>query len=104
MHNLAALVCTRYKDDHVRPSPFAPRFLTRLRATGLQYENPRFERVLGVSRVFLGGTALIVDLTHPLAPEPYNQLLIFLLLVYCVQSLGFLIWLIDESRPRDRRL
>ena len=83
----------------MRPSPFVPRFLTRLRATGLQYENPRFERVLGISRVFLGGTALIVDLTHPLAPEPYNQLLIFLLLVYCVQSLGFLIWLMMNPDP-----
>jgi len=83
----------------VRPSPFAPRFLTRLRATGLQHENPRFERVLAVSRVFLGGTALIVDLTRPLAPEPYNQLLIFLLLVYCVQSLGFLIWLLMNPEP-----
>ena len=81
------------------PSRLPPRFLTRLRATGLQYENPRFERVLGVSRVFLGGTALIVDLTHPLSPEPYNQLLIFLLLVYCVQSLGFLIWLMMNPDP-----
>ena len=84
------------------PSLFAPRFLTRLRATGLQYENPRFEGVLGISRVFLGATSLIVDLTHPLAPEPYNQLLIFLLLVYCVESLGFLIWLglnPDPGRP-----
>jgi signal transduction histidine kinase len=77
----------------------APRFLTRLRATGLQYENPRFERVLGISRVFLGGTALFVDLTHSLAPEPYNQLLIFLLLVYCVQSMGFLIWLMMDPNP-----
>jgi signal transduction histidine kinase len=83
----------------VRPSPMAPRFLTRLRATGLQYENPRFERVLGISRVFLGGTALFVDLTHSLAPEPYNQLLIFLLLVYCVQSMGFLIWLMMDPNP-----
>ena len=89
----------RYKDNHLRPSPFAPRFLTRLRATGLQYENPRFERVLGVSRVFLGGTGLIVDLTHSLAPEPYNQLLIFLLLVYCVQSMGILIWLMMNPNP-----
>ena len=83
----------------MRPSPMAPRFLTRLRATGLQYENPRFERVLGISRVFLGGTALFVDLTHSLAPEPYNQLLIFLLLVYCVQSMGFLIWLMRDPNP-----
>ena len=83
----------------MRPSLFAPRFLTRLRATGPQEENPRFEGVLGVSRVFLGATSLIVDLTHPLAPEPYNQLLIFLLLVYCVESLGFLIWLALNPEP-----
>jgi signal transduction histidine kinase len=84
----------------VRPSLFALRFLTRLRATGPQYENPRFEGVLGVSRVFLGATSLIVDLTHALAPEPYNQLLIFLLLVYCVESLGLLIWLALNPEPR----
>ena len=83
----------------MRSSPFASRFLTRLRATGLPYENPRFERVLAVSRVFLGGTALVVDLIHPLAPDPYNQLLIFLLLVYCVQSLGFLTWLMMNPEP-----
>lgn len=83
----------------MRPSLFPPRFLTRLRATGLQDENPRFEGVLGVSRVFLGATSLIVDLTHPLTPEPYNQLLIFLLLVYCVESLGFLIWLALNPEP-----
>jgi signal transduction histidine kinase len=83
----------------VSPSPFALRFLTRLRATGPQYENPRFERVLGVSRVFLGGTALIVDLNQSLAPEPYNQFLVFLLLVYCVQSMGFLVWLVMNPTP-----
>ena len=83
----------------MRPSSFPPRFLTRLRATGLPYENPRFERVLAISRVFLGGTGLTVDLLHALAPEPYNQLLIFLLLLYCVQSLGFLVWLAMNPDP-----
>ena len=83
----------------MRSSPFALRFLTRLRATGLQYENPRFERVLGISRVFLGGTVLIVDLNQSLAPEPYNQFLVFLLLVYCVQSTGFMIWLVMNPTP-----
>ena len=83
----------------MRPSIFAPRFLTRLRATGPQDENPRFEGVLGISRVFLGATSLVVDLTHPLAPDPYNQFLIFLLLVYCVESLGFLIWLALNPDP-----
>ena len=83
----------------MRSSLFAPRFLTRLQATGLEYENPRFEGVLGVSRVLLGATSLVVDLTHPLAPDPHNQLLIFLLLVYCVQSMGFLIWLALNPEP-----
>lgn len=83
----------------MRQSLFAPRFLTRLRDTGLQYESPRFDQVLGVSRVLLGGTALVVDLTRPLAPEPYNDLLILLLLVYTVQNLGFLIWLVMNPDP-----
>jgi len=78
----------------VRQNIFPPRFLARLRATGLQYENPRVERVLGVSRVCLGASALLVDLNQPLAPEPYNQLLILMLLVYCVQNLGFVLWLL----------
>ncbi len=78
----------------MRQSLFGSRFLARLQATGLQDENPRVERVLAISRVALGLTALIVDLIHPLAPEPYNQLLILLLMMYCVQNLGFLIWMI----------
>jgi signal transduction histidine kinase len=78
----------------VRQSLFGSRFLARLQATGLQHENPRVERVLGISRVLLGLTALVVDFIHPLSPEPYNQLLILLLMMYCVQNLGFLIWMI----------
>ncbi len=86
-------------DVPVRQTLFAPRFLARLRATGLRYENPRVELVLAVSRVGLGATALIVDLTNPLAPEPYNQLLILMLLVYCVQNLGFVIWILMNPDP-----
>ena len=78
---------------------FVPRFLARLKATGLQYENPRVERVLAVSRVGLGGTALGVDLFRPLAPNPYNELLIFLLLLYCVENLGLLIWMVMNPDP-----
>ena len=78
----------------MRQSLFGSRFLTRLQATGLQYENPRVERVLAISRVALGLTSLIVDLIHPLSPDPYNQLLILLLVMYCVQNLGFLIWMV----------
>ncbi len=83
----------RKKDPRVRQSLFGSRFLARLQATGLQYENPRVERVLAISRVALGLTSLIVDLIHPLSPDPYNQLLILLLVMYCVQNLGFLIWM-----------
>ena len=83
----------------MRSSLFAPRFLTRLQATGLEYENPRFEGVLGVSRVLLGATSLVVYLTYALAPDPHNQLLIFLLVVYCVESMGFLIWLALNPEP-----
>ena len=83
----------------MRFSLFAPRFLTRLRATGLHYENPRVERVLAVSRLSLGAVALAVDLTHPLASTASNQPLVLMLLVYCVQSLGFLIWLIMNPDP-----
>src|SRR5271169_2151512 len=86
-------------DVPVRQTLFAPRFLARLRATGLRYENPRVELVLAVSRVGLGATALIVDLANPLAPEPYNQLLILMLLVYCVQNLGFVIWILMNPDP-----
>ncbi len=86
-------------DVSVRQTLFAPRFLARLRATGLRYENPRVELVLAISRVCLGATALIVDLASPLAPEPYNRLLILMLLVYCVQNLGFVIWLLMQPDP-----
>jgi signal transduction histidine kinase len=83
----------------VGQSLFAPRFLARLKATGLQYENPRVERVLAISRVGLGVTALGVDLFRPLAPDPYNELLIFLLVLYCVENLGLLIWMIMNPDP-----
>jgi len=43
----------------LRASPPALRFLSRLRATGLQYEDPRVETVLAFSRVFLAATSLI---------------------------------------------
>ena len=87
------------EEDRVRLSLFAPRFLTRLRATGFKEENPRVEQVLAIARVCLGATALVVDITHPLAPEPYNQVLILLLLLYSVQNLGFLIWMTMNPQP-----
>src|SRR3974390_3562631 len=86
-------------DFGVRHTLFPPRFLACLRAPGLHYENPRVERVLGVSRVCLGATALIVDLTHPLAPAQNNELLILMLLVYCVQNLGFVLWMVMNPIP-----
>ncbi|HZD31473.1 MAG TPA: histidine kinase dimerization/phosphoacceptor domain-containing protein, partial [Candidatus Angelobacter sp.] len=54
---------------------------------------------MAVSRVCLGATAFIVELTHPLAPEPRNDLLILMLLVYCVQNLGFVLWILMNPDP-----
>jgi signal transduction histidine kinase len=86
-------------DVRVYQPSFAPRFLARLRTAGTRDENPRVERVLAVSRVCLGATALVVELNHPLAPEPHNQLLTLMLLVYCVQNLGFVLWLLMNPDP-----
>jgi len=83
----------------VRVSLFSTRFLTRLQASGLQDEDPRVERVLATSRLCLGASALVVDLVHPLAPPHYDDLLVLLLLLYCVQNLGFLVWMILNLEP-----
>ena len=99
VHNFAAVGLAPTQGLRVRSSPFANRFLTRLRATGLQEEDPRVERVLATSRLCLGATALVVDLAHPLSPPHYDDLLILLLLLYCVQNLGFLIWMILNREP-----
>lgn len=80
-------------------SIFARRFLTRLQPSGQQFKRPRLEHVLAVSRLFMGGASLAVNLVYPLAPQPHTPLLIFLLMVYSVESLGLLIWLIIESDP-----
>ncbi len=80
-------------------SVYSQRFLTRLQAPGQQYEYPYVEQVLAVCRLVMGSASLVVDITHPLAPEPYNQLPVFFLVVYCVESLGLLIWLLINTEP-----
>jgi len=88
-----------HQDEIVGSSIFARRFLTRLQPSGQQFQRPRLEHVLAVSRLFMGGASLAVNLVYPLAPQPHTQLLIFLLMVYSVESLGLLMWLTIESDP-----
>ncbi len=83
----------------MRPPPFALRFLSRLQATGLPYGNPRVEQVLAISRLLLAGTALVAGRIHPLAPQPYNDLALFILLGYTVHSLGLFVRLRLDPEP-----
>jgi signal transduction histidine kinase len=73
----------------LRASPPAPRFLSRLRATGLQYEDPRVESVLAFSRVFLAATSLIAWRFRP-ASGADTHLGLMLLVGYTVHSLVLL--------------
>jgi signal transduction histidine kinase len=73
----------------LRALPPAPRFLSRLRATGLQYEDPRVESVLAFSRVFLACTSLIAWRLRP-ASGADTHLGFVLLVGYTVHSLVLL--------------
>jgi len=81
------------------PLLFAHRFLTRLQATGFAYGNLRVEQVLAISRLFLGFTSLLAVHVHPFAPEPYNNLAVFVLLGYTVHSLGLFLRLRLDPEP-----
>ena len=70
----------------MRASPSAPRFLSRLRVTGLPYEDPRVESVLAYSRVFLAFTSLIVWRFRPAGESDY-RLGLLLLVGYTLHSL-----------------
>ena len=75
----------------------APRFLSRLRAAGLEYASPRVEPVLAFSRLFLALIALAGWQTRPLASAPYYQDGLWLLLGYAAHSLLLLIVLRTKS-------
>ncbi len=75
----------------MRLSPVAPRFLSRLRAAGLEYASPRVEPVLAFSRLFLALIALASWQTRPLASTPSYHMGLLLLLGYAVHSLVLLV-------------
>ena len=83
----------------MRASPLAPRFLSRLRATGLQYEDPRVESVLAFSRVFLAVTSLVAWRVRPASTASYYHLGLVLLVGYTVHSLVLLALLQRVPQP-----
>jgi signal transduction histidine kinase len=91
------------KEHTMRASPLAARFLSRLRATGLQYEDPRVESVLAFSRVFLAATSLVAWLVRPASGASYYHLGLLLLVGYTVHSLVLLAFL-QKTRPPGRKL
>jgi signal transduction histidine kinase len=89
----------------LRASPPAPRFLSRLRATGLQYEDPRVESVLAYSRVFLAATSLIAWRFRPASSTSGtdNHLGFVLLVGYTVHSIVLLV-LLQRTHQTNRGL
>ncbi len=87
----------------MRASPPAPRFLSRLRVTGLPYEDPRVESVLAFSRVFLAFTSLIVWRFRPVTGTSDYRLGLMLLVGYAVHSLVLLAFL-QKAQKANRRL
>ena len=87
----------------MRASPLAPRFLSRLRATGLQYEDPRVESVLAFSRVFLAVTSVVAWRVRPASAASYYHLGLVLLVGYTIHSLVLLALLQRVPQP-DRGL
>ncbi len=83
----------------MRASPLAPRFLSRLRATGLQYEDPRVESVLAFSRVFLAVTSLVAWRVRPASTASYYHLGLVLLVGYTIHSLVLLALLQRVPQP-----
>jgi signal transduction histidine kinase len=83
----------------LRASPPAARFLARLRATGLQYADPRVEKVLAFSRVFLAVTLLIAWRVRPAGGATHYYLGLLVLCGYTVHSLVLLAFLQKEQQP-----
>ena len=86
----------------MRATLFAPRFLSRLRPTGLQYEDPRVERVLAFCRFFLACTTLTAWRLQPAARAPYSEIGSFVLLGYTLHSVALLLFLQRAGRPSSR--
>lgn len=90
----------------MRPLSSSRRFLSRLRASGLRYEDGRVEQVLAFARLFLALTSLVAWEIHPVASGVYYHFGRFVLLGYIAHSLlllallrmhripthGFVVW------------
>jgi signal transduction histidine kinase len=90
----------------LRPPSSSRRFLSRLRASGLRFEDGRVEQVLAFSRLFLALTTLVAWQIHPVASGVYYRFGRLVLLGYIAHSLlllallrinrvpthGFVVW------------
>jgi signal transduction histidine kinase len=90
----------------LRPPSSSRRFLSRLRASGLRFEDGRVEQVLAFSRLFLALTSLVAWQIHPVASGVYytfgrlvllgyiahSLLLLALLRINRVPTHGFVVW------------
>ena len=90
----------------LRPPSSSRRFLSRLRALGLRFEDGRVEQVLAFSRLFLALTSLVAWQIHPVASGVYYRFGRLVLLGYIAHSLlllallrinrvpthGFVVW------------
>ena len=72
------------------PASFTPRFLSRLRVPGLEYEGVRVEHVLAFSRLFVALTSLAAWLIHLGDTSSRYHLGLALLLGYFAASIAFL--------------
>src|SRR5208283_251694 len=90
---------SRVKEELLRASPLADRFLSRLRATGLQFEDPRVERVLAFSRLFLSVTSLVAWRVRPATGTSYYRLGLVVLLGYTIHSIALLVLLQKRVEP-----
>ena len=78
---------------------FAPRFLSRLRISGLKQEDLRVERVLGFSRLLLALTSLVAWVIHPAGVVTHYRVGLLLLLAYAIASLVLLVKLQMGGEP-----
>ncbi len=84
------------------PTSSSRRFLSRLRASGLRYEDGRVEQVLAFSRLFLALTSLVAWEIRPVASGLYYHFGRFVLLGYLVHSV-LLVVLLRIHRPPTRK-
>ena len=82
----------------MRPT-FAPRFLSRLKIIGLDYEDVRVEHVLAFSRLFVALTSLAAWLFHLGGATSHYRVGLVLLLGYVVAGVTLIVWLQWPAEP-----